>query len=152
MAKIRASLFLKLALLILLSTGAVLAMVTHINNTAIRYELVQNQQALYTALSSGSAKEIELFFSEAARAVDSAALSLKREGLSAAEAEKVTQTILSEKPEIYGAAVALSPSLPAPHTRSKSVTRRAKRARSKSTSAAMWRRITRATGFICRTI
>jgi sigma-B regulation protein RsbU (phosphoserine phosphatase) len=115
MKKIKTSLFIKLALLILCSTGLVLLVVTRINNQAMRNELVQNQQALYTALASGSAKEIELFFTTVAQAVDSAAIRLKQGELSAAKATDETQKILLDHPNIYGAAVAMAPNLAEPY-------------------------------------
>lgn len=109
MLKIKCSLFLKLAFLILAGTSLVLLMVSSINGRVMRRELVKNQQAYYRTLASDSAKEIELFFLRAAKEVDEAVARFPEKNLTIKNATRVMHLILSQNKAIYGTAVALAP-------------------------------------------
>lgn len=111
MLKIKRSLFIKLALLILLSTSLVLLMVIRINSQNMRHELTYNQQAYYTALASASAKEIELFFLDASQTVDAAVSRFSAQNLTARRAIRLMNDILTSNEAIHASAVALTPEM-----------------------------------------
>ena len=111
MNKIRQSLFLRLALLILAGTGVVLLLFVAINSRMIGTELLQCRRDHYTALAAASAREMELFFFTASRAVDEAAGQLALGGIGRENTLARMKAVLAADSSIMGSAVALAPAL-----------------------------------------
>ena len=111
MNKIRHSLFLRLALLIMVGTSVVLLAIIGINSRIMGKEMLQCRQDHYTALAAASAREMELFFFTASRAVDQAAGFLAIGTVAKKNAVAQMEAVLAAQPSIMGSAVAMAPGL-----------------------------------------
>ena len=106
---IKKSLFLKLALLILFSTGIVLAIVMTVSNLNLRKQVIEGQKKYYTSLSSQAARDIDIKFLEAKMVVDKAVVLFKSKAISRTGSLDILKNIVNENPMIGGSAIALAP-------------------------------------------
>ncbi len=106
---IKKSLFLKLALLIVASSGVVLAIVMVVSNYNLRKRVIENQKKYYSALSLQAAHDINLRFFEAKTVVDKAVLVFKSKAITRAGSLNILRNVVRENPMIGGSAIALAP-------------------------------------------
>ena len=109
MRLIKKSLFLKLALLILFSTGIVLAIVMTVSNLNLRKQVIEGQKKYYTSLSSQAARDIDMKFLEAKTVVDKAVVLFKSKAISRTVSLEILKNIVNGNPMIGGSAIALAP-------------------------------------------
>ena len=105
---IKKSLFLKLALLIVFSSGIVLAIVMAVSNHSLRKQLIADQRNYYTSLAAQSALEIDMQFLEAQTVVDKAVIVFRTEEINRTNSLVLLQKIMSSNPNIGGSAIALA--------------------------------------------
>lgn len=105
---IKKSLFLKLALLIVFSSGIVLAIVMAVSNHSLRKQLIDDQRNYYTSLAAQSALEIDMQFFKAQTVVDQAVILFKTKEINRTNSLKLLRKIMSRNPHIGGSAIALA--------------------------------------------
>ncbi|NPA35597.1 MAG: SpoIIE family protein phosphatase [Chlorobi bacterium] len=109
MRRIRKSLFFKLALLIVISSGTVLAIVMIVSNYNLRTRILEEQKKYYTSLAAKSAIEIDQKLFKAKTIVDKAAIIFKVTNPTREKSIQLLKNILNSDEMIGGSAVALAP-------------------------------------------
>lgn len=109
MAWIKNSLFLRLALLILIGSGLVQLAVSTVNRNSMQHVLLQDQEEYYTTLAASSALEINQTFFAAEKAVDQVAALFEAVPTTRENMTALLQDLLRQNPALFGSAVALAP-------------------------------------------
>lgn len=107
--RINHSLFLRLALLILIGTSLVLFSVIIINRQIMRPLILEKQNQYYLTLASDSAHEIDLPLIAASEGVKELAAVFTVQDPNRGNVESALREMLAENPAMFGAAFALSP-------------------------------------------
>lgn len=109
MAWIKKSLFLRLALLVLIGSGLVQFAVITANRQNMQRVLLQDQEKYYTTLATSSAHEINLSFFAAQKAVDEIAALFKTVPITRQNMQALLEDLLRQNPSLFGSAIALAP-------------------------------------------
>lgn len=109
MAWIKKSLFLRLALLILVVSSLVQLMVVTINHQSMQQVLLSDQEKYYTALAAASAQEINHTFFAGQRAVEETVALFKTAPITRQTSLRLLEDMLNSNPALFGAAIALTP-------------------------------------------
>jgi sigma-B regulation protein RsbU (phosphoserine phosphatase) len=107
---IEKSLFVKLALLIVFSSGCVLALVMIVINHSLSKGILERQKKYYTSMALESANEIDMRFFEAKTVVDKAVLVFESQPVTRKSCSELLTEIMTTNAMIGGSAIALSPS------------------------------------------
>ncbi len=106
---LKKSLFLKLVLLIVLSTGLIFIIITIVNDYNLRNRMLEQQKKYYTSLAAQSALKIDTMLLKARMVVDKAVIEFKSKPVTRDESIELLQKILKSNSMIGGSAVALAP-------------------------------------------
>jgi len=109
MAWIKNSLFLRLALLILIGTGLIQFAVITANQHSMKQVMLQDQENYYTTLAASSAHEINHDFFAAEKAVDQVVALFKTVPATRQNMQALLKDMLQQNPALFGGAIALAP-------------------------------------------